>query len=546
MSDDRATEALGATSPRQSPGATLTVGERVGPYVITAINAKSDAERTYSALRAEEQAPSSGVERLYHVRERASGAFDYARPVAALGLSHANLLAPVAVLTHSGRDFLVSQALTDDTRDADPRLSAKDALAAGVALADALAYLHGGGVAHLRISPALIVIHAGRAHLTGLEDAQLIHPLDPNAGALFARDATFLAHSLGTLAGVSQDDISSREPARATLATLLTHAVAGEYATATQVGAACAAALERQAPAPSAAGIASAAPRTQPSGTRQTQVTLTAGAATSVGMVRTENQDASAIVQFDLRDDASQSGGGNPGGLYLVADGMGGEEHGELASRIATRVVAAEVWRGLALPLLHAPVEAAESGDGRAGIELASLSEILAQAGRTANARIRTLAGRLGKVTGTTLTAVLTVGGHTALVHVGDSRAYLLRDGTLAQLTSDHTLLARMKAAEHPLLEDPLFAMPRNMLFRSLGQTDEVELDVSDVALAAGDRLLLCSDGLWDELDDGRIVSLLGGATEPRAAARALVAAADASGGRDNSTAVVLFVDRDA
>jgi protein phosphatase len=548
MSDNRALDPPGTTTDRQAPGATLGPGDRVGPFVITATIAAQDAERTYTAGDAEERAPTApdGAQRNYHVRERASGAFDYARPVAALGLSHAHLLAPVAVVTQSGRDFLITQAVAADAFHANDRLSTAEALAAGVALADALAYLHGGGVAHLRISPALIAMDNDGPHLSGLEDAQLIHPLDLNASALFARDAAFLAHTLGTLAGVTPDDASSRDPLRAELAAMVARAAAGEYTTAAQVASTCMKALERTTADPVARGSAAAAPATQVAPSRPTQIMQVAASATSVGVVRTENQDASAVVQFDLLDDASQGTMANPGGLYLVADGMGGEERGELASRIATRVVVAEVWRGLALPLLHAPVEVAEAGEARAGIEMPSLLEILAQAGRAANARIRTLGGRLGKITGTTLTALLAVADRAALVHVGDSRAYLLRDGTLKQLTSDHTLVARMKAAEHPLLEDPMFAMPRNVLFRSLGQTDEVELDVSELTLMAGDRLLFCSDGLWDELDDERLATMLGAATEPRAAARALVAAADAAGGRDNSTAVVVFIERGA
>ncbi|HEV2237977.1 MAG TPA: PP2C family serine/threonine-protein phosphatase, partial [Ktedonobacterales bacterium] len=280
-----------------------------------------------------------------------------------------------------------------------------------------------------------------------------------------------------------------------------------------------------------------------PAGSGTATVTISAASVTSVGMVREENQDACAIVQFDLRDDASRSSAAtNPGGLFLVADGMGGEERGELASRIATRVVVAEIWRELALPLLHAPIEAAEAAGADVHIELPSLGETLARAGQTANARIRALGGRLGRTTGTTLTALLAIGDRAALLHVGDTRAYLLRAGTLQQLTQDHTLHAKMKAAEHPLLEDPLFTMPRNLLYRSLGQTDEVEFDVQPVSLAVGDRLLLCSDGLWDEVDDAHIASVLSDATQPRAAARALVRAADGAGGRDNSTALVIFV----
>jgi PPM family protein phosphatase len=548
MSDDRAPEEPGAFDHRQSPGATLAVGDRIGPYLITAVELDPVAEATYWARGVDDEPtpPTGEPQRVYFVRERARAAYGYARPVAALGLKHANVLAPVAVITQADSDYLVTQALTADAPGTGARLSAEAALAAGVALADALTFLHGVGVAHLRVSPDVIVVNEGTAYLTGLEDAQLIHPLDPNAAALFARDAVFLAHTLGALAGVSEDDATSGNAPRATLASLVAHAGAGEFTTAAQVGAVCAEALERPTPAPSQRASAAAARDASPASEGPVEFALAAASATSIGMVREENQDASSIVQFDLRDDATQSAGANPGGLYLVADGMGGEERGELASRIATRVVVAEVWRGLTLPLLHTPVEMAEAADTHAGIELPSLSEVLAQAGRTANSRIRTLGGRLGKITGTTLTALLVVGGHASLVHVGDSRAYLLRDGTFKQLTSDHTLLARLKASDNPLLDDPMFALPRNLLFRSLGQADEVDLDVIDVPLAVGDRVLLCSDGLWDELVDGRISAILGSATEPRGAAHALVAAADAAGGKDNSTAVVIFVERGA
>jgi PPM family protein phosphatase len=548
MSDDRAPAEPGASDHRQAPGAALAVGEGVGPYLITALEIAPGAEVSYWARNAEDDSnvASGGQERLYSIHERPLGAYGYARPIAALGLAHANVLAPVAVITQADRDFLVTQALSADVHGAGARLSAEDALAAGMALATALTFLHSVGVAHLRVSPDVIVVHEGSAYLTGLEDAQLIHPLDPNAAALFARDAAFLSHTLGALAGVSEGDATSGNASRAALATLVARADTGELTTAAQVGAFCAEALEHPESGSAQGAVAPAGRGASAKHEGQAEIAFVAAAATSVGSVREENQDACAIVQFDLRDDATRLAGANPGGLFLVADGMGGEERGELASRIATRVVAAEVWRGLALPLLHAPVEGAEAGETNAWIELPSLGELLAQAGQIANSRIRTLGGRLGNITGTTLTAMLAVGDQAALVHVGDSRAYLLRDGTFKQLTSDHTLLARLKASDHPILDEMMFAMPRNVLFRSLGQTNEIDLDVSELSLAVGDRLLLCSDGLWDEIDDERSASILRAAATPHSAARTLVAAADAAGGKDNSTAVVVFVERGA
>ncbi|HEV2237509.1 MAG TPA: hypothetical protein VGR57_12675, partial [Ktedonobacterales bacterium] len=155
MSDDRAPRAVGAL---------LAAGQAIGPYRVTAVTRSSASETVYAA----EGGTSGDAPRAYEIRERAAGAYDYARPVTSLGISHAHLLAPVAVLTQSGRDYLVIEALDEDAHSAGARLSAEGALQAGAALADVLTYLHGGGVAHLRIAPAHIVVHGGAAYLTGL------------------------------------------------------------------------------------------------------------------------------------------------------------------------------------------------------------------------------------------------------------------------------------------------------------------------------------------------------------------------------------------
>ena len=264
--------------------------------------------------------------------------------------------------------------------------------------------------------------------------------------------------------------------------------------------------------------------------------------ATSIGRVRTENQDASARVIFDIADDVS---GDMPINVYLVADGMGGEARGEVASRIATRVLPAELARSFIIPELLRPVEAATEEGPSARIYgggKPSLSTALARAVNAANHHVRELAALLGQTTGTTLTVIATRGSQAALAHLGDSRAYLLRGETLTQLTEDHSVLARLQAIDHPLLSDPDVFVPRSMLYRSLGQEDDASPDTLDFTLADGDRLLICSDGLWDELDDPTIAETLAAATDPRAGAERLVELANASGGHDNSTAVVVFV----
>jgi serine/threonine protein phosphatase PrpC len=112
----------------------------------------------------------------------------------------------------------------------------------------------------------------------------------------------------------------------------------------------------------------------------------------------------------------------------------------------------------------------------------------------------------------------------------------------MTQLTEDHTLLARLQAMDHPILSDDTMFVARNFLYRSLGQ-EQSPPDLLEFTLAPGDRLMICSDGLWDEVDDVTIARTLAAGNDPARCAERLVAAANAAGGHDNSTALVLFVE---
>jgi protein phosphatase len=147
---------------------------------------------------------------------------------------------------------------------------------------------------------------------------------------------------------------------------------------------------------------------------------------------------------------------------------------------------------------------------------------------------------------GTTIAAValVTDGGEKrlAIVNVGDSRAYLLQQGQLSHLTSDHSLVADLVRAGELSEEEARTHPRRNVLTRALGVAPDVEPHVSQAVPARGDRLLLCSDGLFNELDEDEIAAVLSTVTEPNAAAEQLVLAAKEHGGSDNITAVVLDV----
>jgi protein phosphatase len=203
--------------------------------------------------------------------------------------------------------------------------------------------------------------------------------------------------------------------------------------------------------------------------------------------------------------------------VFVVADGMGGAQAGEVASKIA--------------------IEAFEAGLGDSG----SPEERLAVRAREANRRIydrsRTAPGAEGM--GTTLTAAYLDDESVAIAHVGDSRAYLFRDGELTRLTQDHSLvdelvrrgkLTEEQAAEHP---------QRSIITRALGPEPEVEVDTYGFSVRSGDVLLLCSDGLTSMISEEQIAQVLGSAESLDEAADNLIQEANDAGGRDNITVVL-------
>ncbi len=206
--------------------------------------------------------------------------------------------------------------------------------------------------------------------------------------------------------------------------------------------------------------------------------------------------------------------------LFAVADGMGGARAGEIAARLAAGALE----------------EARADVTGEAGVT--SLIE-------EANRRIweRSLADPETAGMGTTVTAALVdeQNGTVAIGHVGDSRAYLLRGETLAQLSTDHSLVAELVQSGVLTPEEAERHPQRSAITRALGTDPAVEVEVQTVQSHVGDLFVLCSDGLSVMLDDEEIAdAILGAERDPRSAGEALVAAANAHGGEDNIT-VVLF-----
>jgi serine/threonine protein phosphatase PrpC len=226
---------------------------------------------------------------------------------------------------------------------------------------------------------------------------------------------------------------------------------------------------------------------------------VSVGAATDIGQVREGNEDSYLIVEP----------------LYAVADGMGGHRGGEVASSLALETV-----QGLF-----------ERREG-------SLAEQVAEANRAVfdrSQKDRQVSGM-----GTTLTAAQVDGNRVHLVHVGDSRAYLLRGGELTRITEDHTLVHRM-VMEGEISEEEAETHPqRSILTRALGVDRNIQVDEGDLEIAPGDRLLLCTDGLTGMISEGQIREILVETVDPQEAADELVGGANRAGGIDNITAMIL------
>ncbi|HZB01172.1 MAG TPA: Stp1/IreP family PP2C-type Ser/Thr phosphatase [Actinomycetota bacterium] len=223
------------------------------------------------------------------------------------------------------------------------------------------------------------------------------------------------------------------------------------------------------------------------------------GSATDIGKVRERNED-SVLVDPPL---------------FVVADGMGGHRGGDVASQVAIETMG----------------RLADEDHG-------SLTDHVRRANRAVWDRSVEEQGLSGM--GTTLTAVRIDGDHVTLAHVGDSRAYLLRNGALQQLTEDHTLVARMVRSGEITKAEAEVHPHKNVMTRSLGTDQDVQVDEDSVVLEDGDRLLLCSDGLTGMVTEDQIQAIVEASPTPQNAAERLVRAANRAGGVDNISVVVL------
>ena len=259
-----------------------------------------------------------------------------------------------------------------------------------------------------------------------------------------------------------------------------------------------------------------------------------AGYRTDMGRARNHNEDFVGKYSLGMQQTPDMP----EVGLYLVADGMGGHQSGEVASQDVVRVILDDI-QGKVQELQSTPKVS------RTTIrvdQLDSAGDVLRHAILRANEVIFSARQQVGSDRGTTITAALIVGSGCAVANVGDSRTYLLRAGQLAQITQDHSLVASLLAANVIQPDEVRVHPQRSRIFRNLGQREKVDVDIYEIQLQAKDRLLLCSDGLWEMILDSEIGEILQSSTDPQDACDRLVNAANLAGGLDNISVVCVWM----
>jgi len=249
---------------------------------------------------------------------------------------------------------------------------------------------------------------------------------------------------------------------------------------------------------------------------------LIAGCGQSVGKQRDLNEDSLLAITTTMAGNS----GNLPFGLYVVADGMGGHQFGEVASNAAIRSVAGFILRKFHPYLFQVKTDTMDE----------SFQEImLAAVGEAQRAIQREAPG-----SGTTLTAALVLGQQITVAHVGDSRAYFVfPDGRIESITRDHSLVKRLEELGHISPDEAVNYPHRNVLYRALGQGEILDPDIFTLTFPQPGYLMICSDGLWGVVAEQDIVRSIVEAPSLQRACQNLVSAANAAGGPDNISVVL-------
>ncbi len=377
----------------------------------------------------------------------------------------------------------------------------------GKQLADALAYLHAHNIGWQQISPDHIALRERQAMWLDFSSAKSTSSDKAEAAQQKVDDVVGLTNVVFYLATGSNGQLSYANLPEAAVSVfervLSTHEITTAEALA------------------EAFGEAMTAIR------RPTTLRLRVGRHTDVGMVRDLNEDSLLTLELD-RVHRSIS---RPIGLYVVADGMGGHAAGDVASGLTINAMAEKMATHLLVPQLTNDIDT-EAFDAQLW---------LADAIQAANLAVYSHRQLTGTNMGTTLVAALLIGDTAHIANVGDSRAYLIANNdSIRQITTDHSLVERLVALGQISPDEARIHPQRNVIYRTIGDKEEAEIDFFVEKLNPGDSLLLCSDGLSGKVEDAEIWRLVNRGRSPQEACEQLVQAANDNGGDDNITVIIV------
>lgn len=376
----------------------------------------------------------------------------------------------------------------------------------GTILAQAMDYLHSHYIILREISLKQIAIPGNKARWTHLSAATTIPPEDRSmAEHHFAKDVRELATLLTYLSTGPRQDIHTQMPKQAAEAF---HQALSEPTgiTASQFAAALEDTLQKL--------------------HRPTSVTFVVGHHTDVGQERSLNEDSLlALSTSSVYRSVSR-----PVGLFAVADGMGGHQAGDIASRLAIQTISQR-----AVDEVLSSVTA--------GKPLPDLNQWIMSTTKAANQSVYDQRQGAGTDMGTTLVMALVVGDTATISNVGDSRAYLLTQDKIVQITTDHSLVERLVATGQITRAEAAHHPQRNVIYRVIGDKPRTDIDTFEQRLAPGEALLLCSDGLSGMMPDEKIWYIWQTSTSPQEACDRLVEAANQAGGVDNITVVIVQIE---
>ena len=436
-----------------------------------------------------------------------------------LSRDHPNILPHRAIVQYQESIYTVAEhprrwgVLVRGRRQRSP----DEALAGAAQVGYALAYMHSHGFAHCEVGGASIesIIITGGERSLKLADLSACTRLQPDDGemvrAQINSDVAFLASLLFYLSTGKELQRTDIKLAPPPLRVFIERAMQSQYAAVQDM-------------LTDFSLMPSAPPSARP-------LKPSHGQATHPGQKHARNEDAVITFTFDKEQD----GRAVPVGFYLVADGMGGHEAGDVASRTVNKIVTDWIIKTKVLPDLQKTTRKLTTEDVP--------GELLAQSIEQANDALLRHAQKADSDMGSTVTAALIIGNVATIASVGDSRTYLLREGRLEQITQDHSLVARLVDAGVIGPEEVRSHPQRNQIYRCLGHKSDTEVDTFTRQLRAGDVLLLCSDGLWEMVLDDEIQRIVEGARSPQKACDELIEAANRAGGEDNIGVIVVEME---